>query len=83
MRIETPEMVKSNQPVSEELINGYFQVIESTNYQPVVNALLAYKDQYKMDDWLYYQLIRKTVQSISPKLENYERYTVKANSTYA
>ena len=76
LKIETPQMVKSNQPVSEELLNGYFKALETTCYEPVVNALLAYKEKYKMDDWLYYQLIRKTVQSISPKLENYERYTV-------
>lgn len=29
-----------------------------------------------MDDWLYYQLIRKTAQSISPKASNYQRYTL-------
>jgi hypothetical protein len=45
-------------------------------YGPVIKALTSYKAQFKLDDWLYYQLIRKTVQQISPKAENYHRYTL-------
>jgi hypothetical protein len=45
-------------------------------YEPVINALTAYKEQHKPDDWLFYQLIRKTAQLISPKAENYHRYTL-------
>jgi hypothetical protein len=41
-----------------------------------VSALLAYKEANKPDDWLFYQLIRKTAQHLSPKAVNYKRYTL-------
>jgi hypothetical protein len=63
-------------PLSAESIQIFYKKISVANYAPVINALLAYKEQHKPDDWLYYQLIRKTAQQISPKAENYQRYTL-------
>lgn len=63
-------------PVSAEGIQAFYQNICRTTYQPVIEALLSYKQQYTPDDWLFYQLIRKTAQQISPKADNYERYTL-------
>ncbi|MEP7375484.1 MAG: hypothetical protein ABI675_18950 [Chitinophagaceae bacterium] len=63
-------------PLSAESIQTFYKKISTANYTTVINALLAYKEQHKPDDWLYYQLIRKTVQQISPKAENYQRYTL-------
>lgn len=40
-----------------------------------MQALLNYKSSYNPDDWLYYQAVRKLAQYISPKAENYYRYT--------
>ncbi len=57
-------------------VKDFFEKINSSNYQPIVNALLDYKKEHNPDDWLYYQLIRKTAQYISPKAENYIRYTL-------
>lgn len=62
--------------VTGHSVNTYFEAIAATAYTPMIDALLSYKEQYKLDDWLYYQLIRKTIQQISPKEVNYERYTV-------
>jgi hypothetical protein len=59
-----------------ESIQNFYKTILNSKYQPIINALLAYKEQHKPDDWLYYQLIRKTAQQISPKAENYQRYTL-------
>src|SRR5690606_21729776 len=39
-------------------------------------VLLDYKKEQLLNDWFYYQLIRETAQQISPKKENYERYTL-------
>lgn len=50
--------------------------LETSRFEPVVRELTRIKDQLKLDDWLYYQLIRKTVQQISPKADNYYRYTL-------
>ncbi len=50
--------------------------LESSEYKILVNGLLSYRSSYQLDDWLYYQLIRKTAQQLSPKTDNYYRYTV-------
>ncbi|MFC0774007.1 hypothetical protein [Terrimonas alba] len=68
--------VEFNGPLSADNIQSFYEAISKTNYQPIVSALLNYKEEYKPDDWLFYQLIRKTAQQISPKAENYERYTL-------
>jgi hypothetical protein len=63
-------------PLTERSILSFNEKINTTRYQPVIKALLFYKEQYKLDDWLYYQLVRKTAQLISPKIDNYQRYTL-------
>lgn len=62
--------------ISEESIQQFYTNIGKKNYGNIVNALLAYRQQNQPDDWLYYQLIRKTAQQISPKKDNYIRYTL-------
>lgn len=70
----------SNIPLNEELskksVAGFYQSLESSNYQPLLDKLLDYKAKNELNDWIYYQLIRKTAQQISPKAENYHRYTL-------
>jgi len=65
-----------NRKLSSYSIQEFYDSLNQTNYQPVVNALLAFKEKNKLDDWLYYQLIRKAAQQISPKNINYNRYTL-------
>lgn len=57
-------------------IQSFYDKTNSLHYKELVRTLLEYKDKYKLDDWLYYQLIRKTAQQISPKADNYYRYTL-------
>ncbi len=63
-------------PATEASVQAFYDAVNGGDYAPMVQSLLAYKAQYKLNDWLYYQLIRKTVQQFSPKAENYERYTL-------
>ncbi|MCD0488301.1 hypothetical protein LPB86_08675 [Pedobacter sp. MC2016-14] len=56
------------------ILNSYDQVNKGS-YQAIIDTLTAYKANHHLNDWLYYQLVRKTAQEISPKKENYERYT--------
>jgi hypothetical protein len=65
----------SNSP-SGPAISNFYSNLESVNYKPIVNALLEYRDKEKLDDWLYYQLIRKAAQQVSPKANNYYSYTI-------
>lgn len=63
-------------PLSEQSIRSFYANVNNGYYQPIINALLTYKEKYKPDDWLFYQLIRKTAQYISPKDDDYIRYTL-------
>lgn len=62
--------------LSEQTIQGFYDNVTRSHFDEVVKSLVLYKQQYKLDDWLYYQLIRRTAQSISPKANNYQRYTL-------
>jgi hypothetical protein len=62
--------------LSQASVGNFYNKLNQSNYKDLINVLLAYKDKYKLNDWLYYQLIRKTAQQISPKNANYNRYTL-------
>lgn len=57
-------------------VQEFYNKLDATNYQPLIKTLLSYKEKHNLNDWLYYQLIRKTAESIAPKTENYHRYTL-------
>lgn len=63
-------------PLSQASIGQFYSQMEQANFEPIIASLLAYKLKYRPDDWLYYQLIRRTAQKLSPKSENYARYTL-------
>ena len=62
--------------LSDQTIQTFYDKVSAGHFEQVVSSLLQCRQQYKLDDWLYYQLIRKTAQSISPKASNYHRYTL-------
>jgi hypothetical protein len=62
--------------LSTESITNFYQKLNKSEYQSLLSSLLAYKEEHQLNDWIYYQLIRKTAQQISPKAENYHRYTL-------
>lgn len=61
--------------LSEKSVQRFLSAIEADSLQPFLSPLLQYKNTHLPDDWLYYQLVRKVAQLISPKGENYYRYT--------
>ncbi len=79
-KIEMPVDESFKIPFPSELssvsVQGFAEKLQASRFETVVQALLNYKKQLQLEDWLYYQLIRKTAQSISPKAENYYRYTL-------
>lgn len=68
--------VDFNEPLTQAGITGFYHRMNEGGYEKVVDALLQYRATHKPDDWLYYQLIRSTAQALSPKNENYPRYTL-------
>lgn len=61
--------------LSEAYIWESYRKANSGQYRLILDSLLTYRKQNELNDWIYYQLIRKTAEAISPKKENYERYT--------
>src|SRR5690349_20456656 len=68
--------VNFTSPLSQEAIESFYIMMNASTYQPIIDALLAYKKKNNLSDWLYYQLIRRTAQQIAPKAANYPRYTL-------
>lgn len=78
IRFEFDKTVVPDEPVllNEASIRTFYDSLNQHDYDAIINALLAYKEKYKPDDFLYYQLIRKAAQQISPKTVDYHRYTL-------
>jgi hypothetical protein len=60
----------------EKQVREYAAAFIATGNKDLVASMLEYRDQQHLDDWIYYQLVRKIAQQVSPKLANYERYTM-------
>jgi len=67
-------------PFPEELsaasIRSFYQKIYDSKYQSLIGSLQNIREERKLDDWLFYQLVRKTAQQLAPKADNYYRYTL-------
>ncbi|WP_245957652.1 hypothetical protein U0035_11900 [Niabella yanshanensis] len=57
-------------------IQEFYDQSLRADYNNVFTMLANYRQNQKADDWLFYQLVRKTAEQISPKAENYLRYTL-------
>lgn len=62
--------------VNEGHILDFYKKIASNQNSSIIDALLAYKKKYRLNDWIYYQLVRQSAQAISAKEDNYSRYTL-------
>jgi hypothetical protein len=74
--LDPSSVINFDAPISEAAVQNFYQTISQSQYSPFLQQLLGYKTLYKLDDWLYFQLVRKTAQQISPKAANYDRYTL-------
>ncbi|MCH5600249.1 hypothetical protein [Niabella ginsengisoli] len=50
--------------------------MEEADFTPVLQVLNDYKTKEHPDDWMFYQLVRKIAESMSPKSLNYWQYTL-------
>lgn len=75
IEVDSSILINSTAELSERYIKSCYDKVNAGKYTQVVNILTAYKEKHQLNDWLFYQLIRKTAETISPKKENYEQYT--------
>ena len=73
--VDQSALIDVAQPATEKALKASLNAISNAQYQPLVDSLLNYKSKYQLNDWLYYQLVRRVAEQISPKEQNYERYT--------
>jgi hypothetical protein len=62
--------------LSAASIRSFYEKINGSKYQSLVSSLQTIREERKLDDWLFYQLVRKTAQQLAPKADNYYRYTL-------
>jgi hypothetical protein len=75
-QFDSLSLIPFTSDLSEKAIKDFYAKAVEVGYIPIIKALNEYKEKNSPDDWLYYQLIRKTAQLISPKTDNYYRYTL-------
>lgn len=63
-------------PLNHSSIEQFYAELSQLPFQQLVHNLQAYKNEKQLDDWLFYQLIRTTAEAISPKKNNFHRYTL-------
>ncbi len=63
-------------PLSELNVEKFTEALSRSNYQPLVQELLKEKKNRNLNDWIFYQLIRKAAARFCPKQENYFGYTL-------
>lgn len=74
--IDSSVYVNYQKPIQENTIRNFYHSLDHSSIASIVDSILVYKQQHDLDDWVYYHLIRATAEKLSPKAENYERYTL-------
>lgn len=62
--------------LNNDNILRFYQSLNTAAFDDLLKSLQVYRQKHNPDDWLFYQLIRKAAQQISPKAANYNRYTL-------
>lgn len=65
-----------SQTLTQQSVTAFYKDVLQGRYQDVIRSLREYKQKHNPDDWLFYQLIRRTAENISPKKTNYIQYTL-------
>jgi hypothetical protein len=61
---------------SNEAVLAFYNQLNNGTYQQIVNHLIAYKNEKNLNDWVYYQLVRRTANSLCAKYTDYNAYTI-------
>ncbi|SDL78573.1 hypothetical protein SAMN04488084_102450 [Pedobacter antarcticus] len=53
-----------------------YLAVRQQHSQILLDSLKAFRQRFELNDWLYYQLVRKVAQELCPKNEDYNIYTL-------
>lgn len=76
LQVDSSIILSEKTELSLDFIVAAYNKLDKGQYQPIINTLTSYQKNKHLNDWLFYQLIRKTAETLSPKSKNYERYTL-------
>ncbi len=62
--------------LTDEGVGAFYAEMDHAGFGALITSLNNYRNERRPDDWMYYQLIRKTAEYLSPKSEDYIRYTL-------
>ena len=71
-----PLVMDRTHPANEAEIEAYCRKIPENELEGLVQTLRRFRDEHQLDDWLYYQLVRRVAEQISPKASDYYLYTI-------
>ena len=74
--VKPESIISTSKNASPTEISTFYNKINATDYSSIIEELKDYQKEHHLNDWIYYQLIRKTAEQISPKTDNYFRYTL-------
>lgn len=72
----TPALERFEGVVTVARVEEYIAELQKSDYNKVIVALAAYKSEHQLSDWMYYQVVRRTANYLSPKAKNYNDYTL-------
>lgn len=75
-RFPQPVFIDTFLRASQEQIEIYCSQIQEIEFRGLVDDLKQFREAHKLDDWLYYQLIRRIADQLAPKQSNYYLYTI-------
>lgn len=62
-----PAFLPDQQPTVEEYrLVHYYQSLKKNNYQPLLDQLRKEKERMALNDWLYFELLQRTVEQLFP-----------------
>lgn len=53
-----------NKKKKKSNLEVFYNLMETPDYQPLLNSLFLYKDSLELNDWLFYSLLKKSVKHI-------------------
>jgi hypothetical protein len=73
---EKPVIVDTRHPATEDDITAYCKGLSEQHLDDLIGKLKLFSEKNNLDNWLYYQLIRRVADQMAPKAEDYTRYTL-------
>jgi hypothetical protein len=66
-----------SKPLSASNVKDFYKQLDhSDKAAALISSLRIYQLEHQLNDWLYYQLVRKVAEQLSPKAKNYHSYTL-------